>query len=189
MSVQITIGLSPKPLERVESDVAVAGFFADDRPLRGGAARADWRLCGGLSQRIENGDLSGEAGEALLIGCGPALRTPRLLLLGLGERKGFDLARASEGMQRAMERCLLLGCPRLAVSPLGIAPDDVPRHVEALVDGMRVACEQAQGPSSVAVALCVPRPQLEAVWRAFDDVRGARGALAFELAPLDRNPR
>ena len=59
---EIDVVLTTLTLERVESDVAVAGFFTDERPLRGGAARADWRLCGGLSRRIESGDLSGRSG-------------------------------------------------------------------------------------------------------------------------------
>ena len=86
MSAEILIELTPQPLERVESEIAVAGFFSDERPLRGGAARVDWRLCGGLSRRIVDGDLAGASGEALLIGCGRALRSPRLLLVGLGDR-------------------------------------------------------------------------------------------------------
>ena len=61
----VEIVLTARPLERVDSEIAVAGFFTDERPLRGGAARADWRLCGGLSRRIENGDLSGKSGEAV----------------------------------------------------------------------------------------------------------------------------
>src|SRR5690606_1725487 len=98
----------------------------DDRPLRSGAARVDWRLCGGLSRRIESGDLSGKSGEALLIGCGPALRSPRLLLLGLGERHAFDSMRASDEMRTALDRCRRLGFSRIAMSPLGVASDDLP---------------------------------------------------------------
>ncbi len=86
MNAQIELILTARPLERVESEIAVAGFFSDERPLRGGAARADWRLCGGLSRRIESGDLSGKSGEAMLIGCGRALRAPRFMLLGLGDQ-------------------------------------------------------------------------------------------------------
>ena len=129
----IQLILTANPLERAEGEVAVAGFFTDERPLRGGAARADWRLCGGLSRRIESGDLSGKSGEALLIGCGRALRAPRLMLLGLGDRHAFDQLRVSDETRAAVERCARLRCDRVALAPLGIAPDDVPRHAAALL--------------------------------------------------------
>ena len=78
MTAEVELVLTARPLERVACDIAVAGFFTDERPLRGGAARADWRLCGGLSRRIESGDLSGKSGEAMLIGSGF-----NLMVLGL----------------------------------------------------------------------------------------------------------
>ena len=67
MKAAIEVLLTSRPLERVESEIAVAGFFADDRPLRSGAARADWRLCGGLSRRIESGDLSGATAVSVVL--------------------------------------------------------------------------------------------------------------------------
>ena len=145
MTAAIEVLLTSKPIERVESEIAVAGFFVEDRPLRSGAARADWRLCGGLSRRIESGDLSGKSGEALLIGCGRALRSPRLMLLGLGDRHAFDQVRATDEMRVALDRCRRLRFSRIAMSPLGIASDDLPRHAAALIEGIREAwCDAEQ---------------------------------------------
>jgi hypothetical protein len=176
--VQIELILTTSPLERVEGDIAVAGFFSDERPLRGGAARADWRLCGGLSRRIESGDLSGKSGEALLIACGRALWSPRLLLLGLGDRHVFDPLRVADETREALDRCRKLRCERVALAPLGIAADDVPRHAAALVAGIRDAWRDAERPMSLH--LCVPRPEVSGVRRAFEDA--ARAAGAGELA-------
>ena len=119
MNEAIDLALTARPLERTAGEVAVVGFFTDERPLRGGAARADWRLCGGLSRRIESGDLSGKSGEALLIACGRALFSPRLLLLGLGDRQAFDQLRVSDETASAMDRCLKLGLTRVVLAPLG----------------------------------------------------------------------
>ena len=171
MSASIEIALTSRPLERAEGEVAVVGFFVDERPLRGGAARADWRLCGGLSKRIESGDLSGKSGEALLVGCGSALATPRLLLLGLGDRQAFDQLRVSDEIQQAMERCRRLKCTRVVLSPLGIAADDIPRHAGALIAGIREAWQPSAQP--LFLQLCVPSAEMVGVRRALDEARNA----------------
>jgi hypothetical protein len=174
MSAPIELALTSRPLERAEGEVAVVGFFVDERPLRGGAARADWRLCGGLSRRIEGGDLSGKSGEALLIGCGRALVAPRLLLVGLGDRKAFDQLRVRNEIQLAMDRCQKLGCSRIALSPLGIATDDIPRHAGALIAGIQAAWQSSTQPMSLM--LCVPSTEIVAVRRAFDEAQKVANA-------------
>ncbi len=183
MKAAIEVLLTSRPLERIESDIAVAGFFADDRPLRSGAARADWRLCGGLSRRIESGDLSGKSGEALLIGCGRALRSPRLMLLGLGDRHGFDQMRAADEMRTALERCRDLQCTRVAMSPLGIALDDLPRHATALVEGIREAWHEAD--ASLQLRFCIPRAEIPGVLKAFETARRAAGLEPFTVAAAE----
>lgn len=189
MTAAIELDLTPLPLERTDGEIAVVGFFADERPLRGGAARADWRLCGGLSRRIESGDLSGKSGEALLIGCGPALLAPRLLLLGLGERQGFDQLRVSDETHQALDRCLKLGCTRVALSPLGIATDDIPRHAGALVAGVHAAWQSANRP--MTLHFCVPGREIPAVERALTEAHRAANAseIAIRVPEVSRERR
>jgi hypothetical protein len=180
MKAAIEVLLTSRPIERVDGEIAVAGFFVDDRPLRSGAARADWRLCGGLSRRIESGDLSGKSGEALLIGCGRALRSPRLMLLGLGDRHAFDQARATDEMRVALDRCRRLQCTRVAMTPLGIAPDDLPRHAAALVEGIREAWRDAE--RALRLRFCVPRAELAGVLKAFEAAARAVSHERFSVA-------
>jgi hypothetical protein len=181
MTAAIDFTLTRQSLERTPADIAVVGFFTDERPLRGGAARADWRLCGGLSRRIEAGDLSGKSGEALLINCGRALSAPRLMLLGLGDRQQFDRVRVTDETQNAMQRVLKLGCTRVALAPLGIATDDVPRHAGALVAGLRDAC-QATPDRSMKVSFCVPGSEIASVHRALHDACKAAGASEIKIS-------
>jgi len=176
----IALRLSAVPFERVESDVAVAGFFEEERPLRGGAARADWRLCGGLSRRVERGDRSGRSGEAMLIAGGRALRSPRLMLLGLGTRDRFDRLRASDETRNALDRCRKLALERVALAPLGIAPDDVPRHAAAIVAGLAGAWSKLERPMTLIV--CVPRAELVGVGRAFEAACEAVGDLEIQVS-------
>ena len=195
---QITrIELTSLPLERIPSDIAIAGFFEDERPLRGGVARADWRLCGGLSKRIEMGDLSGKSGEAMLIGTGRALRSPRLLVIGLGDRGDFDRLRLTDEVGQALARCRGLLCPSIALSPLGIAADDVPRHAPALLAGIREAQRADSDPGpGLHVSFCVPRGEIPGIARALEDARKAARADEIELllpevtrTPPPRAPR
>ena len=174
MSAPIELALTPRPLERTGAEVAVVGFFTDERPLRGGAARADWRLCGGLSRRIESGELSGESGEALLIGTGRALSAPRLLLVGLGDRAVYDRLRLTDESRQALDRARRLGCRHVALAPLGVAADDVPRHAAALLAGIREAGREA--PEGLVVSLCVPRGELPGIQRALEEAREAADA-------------
>jgi leucyl aminopeptidase len=186
MSAEIEVALTSRPLERAEAEIAVAGFFVDERPLRGGAARADWRLCGGLSKRIESGDLSGKSGEALLIGSGRALAAPRLMLLGLGDRKAFDQVRVTDEIRSALDRCLKLGLSQIALSPLGIAPDDIPRHAPALVAGILDAWQGS--PRPMTLRLCAPAGEIPAVLRAFDDARHAANTVDFTVSIPEAGP-
>ena len=183
MKSRAIVELTPRPFDRVESEVAVAGFFTDERPLRGGIARADWRLCGGLSRRIENGDLSGKSGEAMLIACGRALRAPRLMLLGLGDRQAYDQLRVSDETRSALERCRLLRLQRVALAPLGIATDDVPRHAAALIAGLVEAWSGSETP--MTLELCVPRAEVAGVYRALEAACGKAGESGIALSTDD----
>ena len=143
MTQDVQLELTRRPAEAIAADIVVAGFFSDDRPLRGAAGRLDWRLCGQLSDGLASGSLDGEwGGAALLPGTGP-IKAFRVLLLGLGKRREFSLDRAEEAMRDAIARCLDLGQRVVALSPLGIAPDDFSRHAEVLMDGLTRAVREA----------------------------------------------
>ena len=63
----IVVEVDDQPLERVSADLVVVGHSPDDRPLRGAAGRADWRLCGELWQLITAQKLDGRCGQAALL--------------------------------------------------------------------------------------------------------------------------
>lgn len=135
MSALLSLEIVCQPLERIDADLAVAGFFSDQRPLRGPAGRADWRLCGLVSELVLRGRLSGKRGEALLLPSLDRLYAPRVLLLGLGQRSKFGLRVARTATRDAVSRGLDLGVKRIALPPLGIALDDFPRHAAVVMEG------------------------------------------------------
>lgn len=96
-------------LARVGAEVAVAGFFRDQRPLRGGAGVADWRLCGFVSRLLLTARARGEPGEAVLATTHGRLRAERLLLVGLGSRARFGVEAHVAAVERAVSRLLDLG--------------------------------------------------------------------------------
>ncbi|HEY4244210.1 MAG TPA: M17 family peptidase N-terminal domain-containing protein [Kofleriaceae bacterium] len=71
-------------------DCLVLPVFKDDRPLRGAAGLADWRLCGRLSRFLKGQRATGEAGETLLLPPGRRLRFSRILWFGLGDARGYS---------------------------------------------------------------------------------------------------
>jgi hypothetical protein len=89
------MALSVLPLDltrwdEVARDCLVLTVFKDDRPLRGAAGLADWRLCGRLSRLIRSARATGETGEALLLPPGRRLRFKRIMWFGLGDARGYS---------------------------------------------------------------------------------------------------
>lgn len=89
----MALSILPLDLSRWDEanrDCLVLPVFQDDRPLRGAAGLADWRLCGRLSRLIKANRATGDAGETLLLPPGRRLRWKRLMWFGLGEAKGYS---------------------------------------------------------------------------------------------------
>ena len=89
----MAISVLPLDLARWDEaarDCLVLPVFKDDRPLRGAAGLADWRLCGRLSRLITGSKASAAQGETLLLPPGRRLRFSRLLWFGLGDAKGYS---------------------------------------------------------------------------------------------------
>ena len=115
MTPELRIEVEGTALERIAAQVAAVALFRDERPLRGGAGRADWRLCGRISALVAEGRLRGEPGESALVTTFGGMRARLLLVLGAGPREEFD-ARAFEGLvQRAVAHAFALQADRLAL--------------------------------------------------------------------------
>ncbi len=114
-----------RQLDQREAELLVCGVFSDERPLRGVAGLVGWRLAGMLDRLLETGFYRGDADETLLVPGRPRLSVEKLVLVGLGPRSGYGLARA----ERAIER-LVLAARELDVRSMIV---EVPgRHVEAI---------------------------------------------------------
>jgi hypothetical protein len=97
---------SLESIDRLQAQLLVFPFFADERPLRGAAGLADWRLGGSLSRKLAAGYLEGAFGEKGMVAAPEKLHAEGVLLFGLGASEAFDERRAVEAnvlVARAMD--------------------------------------------------------------------------------------
>ncbi len=152
MSALLELELETPSFERVSADAGVVWLFRDERPLRGGAGLADWRLCGWLSHLLEGERIVGEAGECVLLPAGTRLRTPRLLALGLGTRAGLAAPGFRAAVEEALVRCLGLAAHRVVLDLPPVGPAlDAEAAARALLEGARAAL--ARGSRGLALRL------------------------------------
>jgi Cytosol aminopeptidase family, N-terminal domain len=137
VSAVLGVEIETGPIERARADLAIVSFATTDRPLRGAAGRADWRLCGRLSRLIGQGRVEGHAGEAVLLPGGGGLRAPLVLALGLGPGASLGTAAAAAFARDAVARGLALRAATLALAlPPGELGDLALRlRLEAIVTG------------------------------------------------------
>jgi hypothetical protein len=152
VSGSLHLRVDTSPFERVPGDLAVVGFFSDERPLRGAAGRADWRLCGQVSELLASGRMRGKKGEAALVPAFGRLAVESVLLLGLGRRSSFRTARAQETSAAALRRAIGLGARSIALAPPS-GVEGFPALADAFVRGAVQAVEEAAADIRVNLAL------------------------------------
>lgn len=126
-------------ISRIRFDIIVLGFFKDVRPLRGIAADIDWIYSGAISRMITGGRISGERDEAFLMATSDKMASPRLLLLGLGEKASFSYSAINEFSLNLTERLIKLRLGGCAAEIPG-TPDsrlDKFRSFDLIISGFR----------------------------------------------------
>jgi hypothetical protein len=148
----VVVELADQPLERVVADVMVVGYSPDDRPLRGAAGRADWRLCGEIWQLVTARKLNGTLGQAALLSAAGPLRSPLLLIIGLGHRADLGVDTWRELGGEIVRRVLDLQLNRVA---LGLASDAAklgPEGTRALFAGAAATAAARSAEIHLAIA-------------------------------------
>jgi len=192
VSVTLAVGVESSRLPYVDADVLVAPFFADDRPLRGPAAWADWRLCGLLDDAVAAGRLPTGLGEATLAPSGGRLAARRVLLVGLGPRAGLGFAELRAAATRAAERLAALRAGDVAFAVpgqalTGIVPELASELVvEAFADAL------ARTPRALRLRLVLAEGDAAAALHALralpTDLVGGAVALRIDRAIEQRRP-
>ncbi len=123
------------------ADSAACGVALDDRPLRGPAGRADWRMCGRISRHLLEGRFDGRRGENLLMGTSGRLVFPRLFLFGLGRLGDLDESGARRAASSAATVLLRAGAESVLVPLWDLTRDRVP--FEDALDSFLIGCARA----------------------------------------------
>jgi leucyl aminopeptidase len=187
VSGSLSLRVDTSPFERVPGDVAVVCIFSDQRPLRGAAGRADWRLCGQVSDLLASGRMRGKKGEAALVPAFGRLAVDSVLLLGLGRRSSFRAARVQEASASALRRALGLGARTVALAPAS-GTEGFAAQADAFVHGALDAVEEAGAEVRVNLALC--QAEAAPAFRALEEVLAAEPGLEVRLEKRpSRDPR
>ncbi|MEK6608238.1 MAG: M17 family peptidase N-terminal domain-containing protein [Myxococcota bacterium] len=134
----IRVSFLPPDLARwegVSAEALCLSFFSDERPLRGAAGLADWRLCGALSRCVIAERMRGDAGEVLLMPAGRRLPFPKVFLFGLGPGRNFSELRYRDAVRRTWDVVRGVGVRRFALAAPGRAREAIParRALELLL--------------------------------------------------------
>lgn len=184
MSALLELGIVAGPFDRVVADVAIAGFFTNERPLRGAAGLADWRLCGLVSDLLAAARLPEKVGQAVLLPTYGRLAATRVLLISLGRRSSLSAARIHEASAAAVRRGILLGARRIALDP-PTGDEAVARHAGTLLRAALHAVIEAR--AEVAVDL-VAGAQAAPARRAFEHALEAQPAPEVRLVSARQGP-
>jgi hypothetical protein len=120
MSVHL-LGAELSRWDEVEGGSLLLTLFSDERPLRGAAGLADWRLCGRLSRLIKRGRLEGKRGETLMMPPGRRLPFGSVVLFGLGSSRNYNEDRFREHVRWIRDVAARAKITRYAVQPPGRA--------------------------------------------------------------------
>jgi hypothetical protein len=79
------VKISSEPVDFLNYESLVLGFFSDERPPRGYCGFVDWRFNGMISKQIADGKVTGSFMEKTLINSNSRIPSLKILLLGLGK--------------------------------------------------------------------------------------------------------
>jgi len=187
---RLLLDLPDVPFERAPAEVAVAFCFTEDRPLRGAAGRADWRLCGDLSALWLRGRMDGAAGRALLVPGDGRIAAERLVVLGLGPAAGFGADACERAVRDAVARVLDLRASIAVLAPPGDWTDVLPAGIGAQAC-LRGAVAALEGTDRALDLRLMTRPERHArMLRGLEAAAGdlAGGAVAVVLPGRERIP-
>ncbi|MGN6381831.1 MAG: leucyl aminopeptidase [Dyella sp.] len=78
--------------ETVDTPCVVVGVY-EGGVLSSAAARIDSAADGAIKRQVESGDITGKGGSASMLFAPAGIAAKRVLVMGLGQQKGFDAAR------------------------------------------------------------------------------------------------
>ncbi|MBI1948284.1 MAG: hypothetical protein HYS27_21535 [Deltaproteobacteria bacterium] len=118
-------------VDALDVETVAIGLCSDVRPLAGGAGFIDWRMCGGLSELLRRGTITGKAGEQVLLPTNGMIPAGRILVFGWGPKSAL-LDNAVARLAWMAQVLTRAGSHRIAVAlpePAGILVGLVEEHL------------------------------------------------------------
>jgi len=118
-------------------EAMVVCHFEDSRKLAGAALELDRQSGGMIGDLIRRGDFTGKPAQVSVVYTRGALPVYRILLIGLGQKKEFDLEKARRGFSKAARSVRELGLAEFAIclEPVPGSPG-LEDMTEAAVEGV-----------------------------------------------------
>jgi hypothetical protein len=127
--------------DRMEGSVVASLYFEDVRPLRGAAALLDWRLSGRLTDMLLAKEVSGQAGEHVLVGNNGKLAADWILFVGGGSWRDLDVVRYRKVLRQLLQVCsnagfslVSIGLTATASMPQNVLEQELNRALANLPD-------------------------------------------------------
>ncbi|HEY5599751.1 MAG TPA: leucyl aminopeptidase [Candidatus Manganitrophaceae bacterium] len=132
-------------LSKEEGEILILGHY-EGEPLAAESAAIDRMIGAQIRDLIRSEEFTGKFLQTAVLRTGRRIKTPRLLLLGLGKRAEMTLDRLRQGMGRAATQVREIGLSRFSASILG---KDLPRlsprdAAQAMVEGILLGLYQFQ---------------------------------------------
>ncbi len=124
-------------ISKVVADAAVVGWYADVRPLRGGAGTLDWLLCGALTRLIVNKHVRGTLGETALLTTAGKIPAAKLFLVGLGPRSEATQERLRQAAEATAAALAGAGVAKAAIDLLPDQDHQSDDCRRAVIEGLR----------------------------------------------------
>lgn len=172
----IRLSLAGDHPDRAPCGTLVVGLFAGERPPRGEAGLADWRVGGALSRAILAGRVDGSAGSTVLMPPGKLLAR-KLLIVGLGTPSEFKGKQLGAAIDHALAKLAGLKEDDYALALPGTKPYALPKDA-ADVTGEHLLNALATAARSAKIALLGTPEFLNEVK---DWVRTARGPVTSHV--------
>ncbi|HLE47080.1 MAG TPA: leucyl aminopeptidase, partial [Candidatus Thermoplasmatota archaeon] len=101
-------------IAQAKADAIVVNLFQDTKKPAGATAAVDAALGGTIRELLRLGDFKGKRKEAHVLTTNGKMPAPRVILVGLGKKRGFDLDAVREVSARAATVARDRGCKSLA---------------------------------------------------------------------------
>jgi len=169
------ITVSTESIEDLNCESMILGFFSDERPPKGYCGDVDWCFNGLISELIARDGIQGRSMEKVLFQADHRLSVPKILLLGLGEKKSLDYRILYHAGQVVLRTAHDIDCHNFAfdIPGAGRCGLDTAMMTESVLRGMNdFLSGDRTADREISASILCRNTMIEAVCRGMENLRG-----------------